>query len=353
MKKAGNIIIVLMAVAVVAAAAVILSRPDQKAAAIQKNQIESNLFSGAVLTETDLLVVGDLGKVYLSANKGNTWHEVKTPTRFALLDVSLNDDKSGWAAGQAGIILHTADGGKNWSVQKSGVEVSLLGIHALDASHACAVGADSTVIVTEDGGATWIKASRPGAEPVKGEQSPAAGFNLFGVKMIDENTICVAGYMGRIFLSRDAGKTWAEIKSPLYDAENQVGGTIFTLCGGAGGIIAAAGVDMAILLSKDDAVTWAETDTGIHEPEIFGIDLEGQAGLAAGSAGTVLVSSDAGATWKKQDTPEMLKRAWLSDADLKNTPSGMKGIIVGQYGIIGIYETGNISWKIPAIPEVQ
>ena len=353
MKKAGNIIIVLMAVAVVAATAVILSRPDQKAAVIVKNQIESNLFAGAVLSEADLLVVGDLGKAYLSADRGKNWHEVQTPTRFALLDVSLNDDKSGWAAGQAGIILHTADGGKTWLAQKSGVEVSLLGIHSLDTFHACAVGADSTVIVTEDGGATWVKASRPGEEPAGQGQSPAAGFNLFGVKMIDANTICVAGYMGRIFLTRDAGKTWAEMKSPLYDAVNQVGRTIFTLSGGEGGVIAAAGVDMAILLSKDDAMTWAETDAGIHEPEIFGIDLEGQAGLAAGSAGTVLVSSDSGTTWKKMDIPEMLKRAWLSDVDLKNTPSGIKGLIVGQYGIIGIYENGNVSWQIPTIPEVQ
>ncbi len=353
MKKAGNIIIVLIAVAVAVSVAVILARPEQKAAAIVENQIGSNLFSGAVLTETDMLVVGDLGKVYLSADRGKIWREVQTPTKFALLDVSMNDDKSGWAAGQAGVILHTADGGKTWSVQKSGVEGSLLGIHALDAFHACAVGADSTVIVTSDGGATWIKASRPGEEPAKEGQPPAAGFNVFGVKMIDANTICVAGYMGRIFLTKDAGKIWAEIKSPLYDAENQVGRTIFTLAGGTGGILAAAGTDMAILLSKDGAMTWTETDAGIHDPEIFGIDLEGQAGLAAGSAGTVLVSSDAGTTWKKTDIPEMLKRAWLSDVDLKSTPSGIKGLIVGQYGIIGIYENGNVSWQIPVIPEVQ
>jgi photosystem II stability/assembly factor-like uncharacterized protein len=353
MKKAGNIIIVVIAVAIVVSAAVVLTRPHQKAAVIIKNQIESNLFAGAVLTDTDMLVVGDLGKAYLSSDAGKTWQEVQTPTRAALLDLSMNDDKSGWAAGQAGVILHTADGGKTWTVQKSGVEISLLGIHALDALHACAVGADSTVIVTEDGGATWVQAARPGAEPVREGESPAAGFNLFGVRMTDPETICVSGYMGRIFLTKDAGKTWAEIKSPLYDAENQVGRTIFTLAGGAGGVIAAAGVDMAVLLSKDNAITWAETDAGVNEPEIFGIDLEGQTVLAAGSAGTVLVSSDAGATWKKTDVPEMLKRAWLSGVDLKSTPSGIKGIIAGQYGITGIYENGNVSWHIPVIPEVQ
>ncbi len=352
MKKAGNIIIVLIAVAVAVSVGVFLARPDQKGAAIVKNPIDSNLFAGAVLTEADLLVVGDLGKTYLSGDSGKTWHEVQTPTRFALLDVSFNDDKTGWAAGQAGVILHTADGGKTWTTQKSGVEISLLGIHSLDTLHACAVGADSTVIVTEDGGATWVQAARPGAEPVREGESPAAGFNLFGVKMIDANTICVAGYMGRIFLTKDSGKTWEEIKSPLYDTESQVGRTIFTLGGNAGNI-AVAGLDTAIVLSGDNALTWAEIDPGIKEPEIFGIDLEENTGLAAGSAGTVLVSADEGSTWKRLDAPEMVGRAWLSDADLKKTASGIKGLIVGQYGIIGIFENGNVLWQIPAFPEVQ
>jgi len=353
MKKAGNILIVLIAVAVAVSIAVFLARPHQKTAVIVKNQIESNLFAGAVLTETDMLVVGDLGKAYLSADAGKTWHEIQPPTRAALLDLSMSDDKCGWAAGQSGVILHTTDGGKTWTAQRSGVEVSLLGIHALDALNACATGADSTVIITQDGGTTWIKASRPGEEPAKEGQPTAAGFNLFGDKMIDANTICVAGYMGRIFLTKDAGKSWAEIKSPLYDAENQVGRTIFTLAGGAGGGLAAAGVDMAILLSEDNALTWAETDTVVHEPEIFGIDLAGRTGLAVGSAGTVIVSSDAGATWKKIGIPEILKRAWLSGVDLRRTPSGTKGLITGQYGITGVYENGNISWQIPVIPEVQ
>jgi photosystem II stability/assembly factor-like uncharacterized protein len=352
MKKAGNIIVIIMAVAVIASAVVMITRPQHKTAVFVKNPIESNLFAAAVLTDMDMLAAGELGKVYLSADSGKTWQEIATPTRLALLCAGFGDEKNGWTAGQAGVILHTADGGKTWSEQKSGIEASLLGIHALDAMHACAVGADSTVVLTSDGGNTWLRAAQPGSEPPKEGQAAAPGFNIFGVKMIDPNTICVAGYMGRIFLSRDTGKTWAEIKSPLYDAENQVGRTIFTLSG-AGGVIAAAGTDVAILLSKDDAITWTETDPGIHEPEIFGIDLEGQAGLAAGSAGTVLVSSDGGVTWKKLTTPEKVGRAWLSDVALNKTSTVIKGLIVGQYGIIGIYENGNVSWQIPVIPEVQ
>jgi photosystem II stability/assembly factor-like uncharacterized protein len=352
MKKAGNIIVIIMAVAVIAAAIVIFTRPQHKSAVIVKNQIEANLFAAAVLTDKDMLAAGELGKVYLSADSGKNWREIATPTRVALLCAGFGDENNGWAAGQAGVIIHTADGGKAWSAQKSGVEASLLGINALDALHACAVGADSSVVVTSDGGNTWLKAAQPGSVPPKEGQAAAPGFNIYGVKMIDANTICVAGYMGRIFLTKDAGKTWAEIKSPLYDAENQVGRTIFTLRGGAGAI-AAAGLDTAIILSKDGAMTWTESNAGIHEPEIFGIDLEGQAGLAAGSAGTVLVSADAGMTWKKLDTPEKVGRAWLSDADLKITASGVKGLIVGQYGIIGLYENGDVSWQIPVIPEVQ
>jgi photosystem II stability/assembly factor-like uncharacterized protein len=244
------------------------------------------------------------------------------------------------------------DGGKTWAAQPTGVESTLLGFNALDALHACAVGADSTVVVTADGGLTWTKAAQPGAEPQKEGQPQASGFNIFGVKMFDLNTICVAGYMGRIFLSEDAGKSWSEMKSPLYDTENQVGRTIFTLSGSADTMIA-AGLDTALILSKDNAGTWAETVAGIKEPEIFGIDLEDQTGLAAGSAGAVLVSGDAGITWKKLDVPEKVGRAWLSDADLKKNASGVKGLVVGQYGIIGIYDNGNVFWQIPVIPEVQ
>ena len=353
MKKAGNILLMLIAAAFVAAAIIVFVRPHQKPSVITKNQIESNLFAAAVISEKDMLVTGELGKVYLSTDAGKTWQEKETPTRSALLCAGFGDEKNGWIAGQAGTIIHTTDGGKTWTAQPpTGVESTLLGINALDTLHACAVGADSTVVVTADGGLTWVREAQPGAEPQKEGQPPAPGFNIFGVKMIDANTICVAGYMGRIFLSKDSGKSWSEIKSPLYDAENQVGRTIYTLSGSADNMIA-AGLDTALILSKDNAGTWAETAAGIKEPEIFGIDLEGRNGLAAGSSGTVLVSGDAGTTWKKLDVSEKVSRAWLSDAKLKKTASGVKGLVVGQYGIIGIYDNGNVTWQVPVIPEVQ
>jgi photosystem II stability/assembly factor-like uncharacterized protein len=352
MKKAGNILLVMIAVALVAAAIIVFLRPHPKPAVITRNQIESNLFAAAVLSEKDMLAAGELGLVYLSADAGRSWQEKETPTKSALLCAGFGDEKNGWVAGQAGTVIHTTDGGKTWTAQITGVESTLLGIHALDALHACAVGADSTVVVTADGGLTWARAAQPGAEPQKEGQPPASGFNIFGVKMLDLNTICVAGYMGRIFLSKDAGKSWSEMKSPLYEVENQVGRTIFTLSGSPGTMIA-AGLDTALILSKDNAGTWTETAAGMKEPEIFGIDLDGQNGLAAGSAGTVLVSGDAGTTWKKLDVPENVGRAWLSDAKLKKTASGVKGLVVGQYGIIGIYDNGNVAWQIPVIPEVQ
>jgi photosystem II stability/assembly factor-like uncharacterized protein len=352
MKKAGNIIIIIIAAVFVAAAMAVFLRPHQKPVVIVKNQIESNLYAAVVLSEKDMLAAGELGRVYLSADAGKTWQEKETPTRFALLCAGFGDEKNGWMAGQAGTVIHTADGGKTWTAQKTGVESALLGFNALDALHACAVGADSTVVVTADGGLTWMRAAQPGAEPQKEGQAPASGFNIFGVRMMDANTICVAGYMGRIFISKDAGKSWSEMKSPLYEEENQVGRTIFTLSGSQGTMIA-SGLDTALILSKDNAMTWTETAAGMKEPEIFGIDLDGNNALAAGSSGTVLVSADAGTTWKMLDLPEMVGRAWLSDAKLKKTASGVKGLVVGQYGTIGIYDNGTVTWQVPVIPEVQ
>jgi photosystem II stability/assembly factor-like uncharacterized protein len=352
MKKPGNLIVVVMAVAVIAAAALIALRPAQKAAAIVRNQIEGNLFAASVLNDNEMLAAGELGKVYLSNDSGKTWSEVQAPTKFALMDSSFPDERNGWVVGQTGVIIHTTDGGRTWVKQISGAESTLLGIHSLDSMNACVVGADSTVLVTADGGATWKKAAQPGAEKPATGQAPEQGFNLYGVRMIDTATICVAGYMGRVFLSKDAGQTWSEIKSPLYDAQTQVGRTIFSLGGGSGSMIA-SGLDTAMAFSKDGGLTWNEVNPGISEPEIFGIDIEENTAIAAGSAGAVLVSSDSGMTWTRLETPEKVARAWLADADLKKTASGVKGLIAGQYGIVGIYENGKLSWQIPHIPEVQ
>jgi photosystem II stability/assembly factor-like uncharacterized protein len=68
-------------------------------------------------------------------------------------------------------------------------------------------------------------------------------------------------------------------------------------------------------------------------------------GLAAGSGGHILRTSDEGSTWQVMKVPEEITRFWLSGVDLQETAGGeIRGLLVGQDGAAGRLKNGALSW---------
>jgi photosystem II stability/assembly factor-like uncharacterized protein len=304
-----------------------------------RNPYGCDLFAAAVVSDGIYIAVGDRGKIFRSQDAGKTFNAVPSKSRASLSSVSFPDARMGWIVGQGGVILHSSNGGVEWLTQTSGVNKYLMDVDFVDAFKGCAVGADSTVIVTADGGRTWVSSTFTLAKDVGGE------YNLFAVKMLGPETICITGDMGRVFLSPDSGKTWSEAASPLYDNKNMEGRTLYAMAYSAGTLLA-MGIDGSLVISKDKGKTWIEAESGAKEPEFFCMGAVDNMVMAAGSAAHIIISRDGGATWKSLPVPENVHKAWLSGiAMYHNSTGGVEGLVVGQYGTMGIIRDAQITWQ--------
>jgi photosystem II stability/assembly factor-like uncharacterized protein len=111
------------------------------------------------------------------------------------------------------------------------------------------------------------------------------------------------------------------------------------------GTLYAAGIDSTFAFSKDQGRTWTVGDTGFLKPDLYCIDVVGKIGMAAGSGGHVIRTSDGGLTWREVQVPETVWRGWLSGIDLKRNSSGeVTGLVVGQDGTFGHIVDDAINW---------
>jgi photosystem II stability/assembly factor-like uncharacterized protein len=67
----------------------------------------------------ELWVCGYQGRVFHSADGGNSWQRLRngndiTIAHYQLLDIFFKDSENGWAVGENGLVLYSNDGGNNW-----------------------------------------------------------------------------------------------------------------------------------------------------------------------------------------------------------------------------------------------
>ncbi len=329
----------LLLLAVTAAVVFGTMGPDRSVAGkAALGELKGNLFASAVISHSGCIVVGDRGRVYLSNDGAKTWKTVESKTKNALASVCFPDERHGWIVGQGGVIVHSADGGQTWLAQPSGVSKYLLAVDFIDMHNGYAVGADAVVVRTTDGGKTWRES------PLMAQLELEDEFNLFTVVMMDVGRVCAAGDSGRIFISEDAGQTWQEALSPLYDHEIMDGVTLYSLAHDQGTLYA-VGLDSAFMYSRDQGKTWVKGETGFPGPELYCVDFADGLGLAAGSGGHVIRTSDQGATWGVVPVPEQVTWGWLSGMDVRKDSSGdITGLVVGQNGMAGQFIKDRISW---------
>jgi len=72
------------------------------------------------VNETDGLVVGDIGQMFVTLDGGATWQQKLCPTREWLHHIEVVDDKTVLVAGSRGTILRSTDGLLTWTMMKTG-----------------------------------------------------------------------------------------------------------------------------------------------------------------------------------------------------------------------------------------
>lgn len=223
-------------------------------------------------------VVSFTGKIFNTADGGQTWTLQNSGTTAPLWHIFFSDMTTGWAVGNNGTILKTADGGQNWAPQLSGTSYDLLGAFFINNQTGWVVGEHETILKTTDGGQTWIT-----------QMSTGLIDNFLSVFFTDAQTGWVVGSSGQILHTTDGGANWTPQNSgtsaglgSVYFTNNQTGWIVGWLA--------------PILKTTDGGQTWVQQTPGT---DIL-LDVhftDNQIGWAVGLNGALLKTSDGGHNW--------------------------------------------------------
>ena len=200
----------------------------------------------AALGNNVAVACGDGGVIVRTTDSGLDWTRVRSDGNPRLSALCFVGSEVGWAVGEMGVILKTTDGGVTWVDQHTpDFPVSdLYAVSFSDAERGWAVGESGTILRTTDGGDDWSFAS----------QGPDGGLN--DIAFADQQKGVAVGQrtdgVGVLQTTTDGGATWLSVDEPVVGCLN--------------------------------GATWQGIDNA----------------WAVGVGGTILHSSDAGASWQRQ-----------------------------------------------------
>lgn len=207
--------------------------------------------------------------VVLFAQNGE-WHTVDTKVTASFRGLSVVDDSVAWVSGSKGWLGISLNGGVGWKfTQVKGYEqCDFRSIYAVDGKTAIIAnaGAPAYILRTEDGGATWQKLY---------ENTDTTAF-IDGIAMYGNNgTVYGDPINGRMLLIRttDGGLTWTESdveNRPLLtegEASFAASGTCIQYIDRKKVLIATGGKVSRLLISRDGGKNWRYITTPILQGE--------------------------------------------------------------------------------------
>lgn len=203
-----------------------------------------------------------------------------------LLDAALADSAI-VAVGERGLIRRSTNGGRTWTDTDTVVPTTLCAVSFADARNGWAAGHGAVILRTTDGGVSW-QHQYTGPDP----ESP-----FLDLLALDAGHVIAIGAFGAYYVSHDAGAHWEqefilEEDMHLNRITRLTDGTLFL-----------AGEMGTLLRSTDRGATW-ETLSTDDDGSLYGVlELADHTLLAYGLRGRVYRSNDRGDTWKPVKTP--------------------------------------------------
>jgi photosystem II stability/assembly factor-like uncharacterized protein len=213
--------------------------------------------------------------------------------RMLLLDGAAVD-RAVVAVGERGTILVSPDSAGTWQRINAPTRATLTGISFAPVppprpvQRGWAVGHDAVILATTDAGRTWAK-------QYQGENLQDSFLDVLAV---DEQRVIAVGAYGLYLSTADGGRTWTRRKIRDEDAH------LNRISRGPGGTLYLAGESGTLLRSTDDGATWGEIRAP-YAGSFYGImALDRRTLLAHGLRGHLFRSIDDGASWQAIASPQ-------------------------------------------------
>jgi photosystem II stability/assembly factor-like uncharacterized protein len=175
----------------------------------------------------------DLGATWTTVNVGGVVAHgaIKQGSLFVM------DYRHIWLTSALGFIYFSNNGGQTWTAQEGGVitVTAWNAVHFADKEFGMAVGVGDEIALTNDGGVTWYAPATT---------TGSAG-DLTACVRFDRNRMLIGDTVGNLYLSEDAGATWAALVWPgaaggaIDDIKfiNEYEGLVSQFSGAADGVI--------------------------------------------------------------------------------------------------------------------
>jgi photosystem II stability/assembly factor-like uncharacterized protein len=277
-------------------------------------------FRGMRGVGSDVYFAGDEGSVLRLADASGTWTDVSVPAgttgatissfpSFLSVGGSATDDV--WLAGltspRSGALVHSADRGQSWQRVDVGTSSVLLGVWSVDRDHVLVTTGDGQILVTTDHGAQWTTAFSDSRMAIWAAWGSGSGdlYAVGGVSVVEGS---------------DGGAAAGDIDAgaPAPDGGPPDGGGVPD-AGGAGSTTAFVGV---VLHSADGGASWrvvADASTACGLWHVAGT-ADGAIVYAVGACGSVVWTTDHGASWSKSGAAGAGEDYGISDVWV--SPSG-------------------------------
>ncbi len=186
------------------------------------------------------------------------------------------------AVGERGTIFRSTDNATTWQSAASLASATLTGVaFAPESPRGWAVGHDALILTSSDTGATWQKSY----------QGESLNDSFLDVLALDSQRVIAIGAYGLFVTTTDGGKIWQRRK--VIDDDYHLN----RISRGPTGTLYLAGERGTLLRSSDHGATWTRIPAA-YEGSFYGIlPLDQRTLLAHGLRGHVFRSIDDGATW--------------------------------------------------------
>lgn len=272
----------------------------------------------------------------LPAHAAGEWTKQDSGTLAWLYDIFFLDAQNGWIVGSRGEFLTTGDGGATWEKQPRFTEDSIKRVYFADRLNGWLLcqrdiyggssGGESPsyLLKTADGGKSWEKVGFAGARRRR----------VTNIFFTSKNFGLATGEAGALFAMTDDKSAWRlkalPVRYLLVDGffTDDFHGTIV----GGGG---------TILLTEDAGASWKPA--AVRDPDRTKLNavfyLNRHTGWAVGDSGKIFQTVSGGKRWWRQNSSV---KTDLNDVCFRNTAEGW---VVGDGGTILHTTTGGNIWR--------
>jgi photosystem II stability/assembly factor-like uncharacterized protein len=225
-----------------------------------------------------------VGEVLATSDGGRTWRTQWAGRCSSLGNLTFSDPSHGWVAAGS-FLLRTSNAGATWTKVGLGKGAQVSAVAFADSEHGWAVG--HGVLATTDGGSTWTR-------------EVSASTPLSDIAAVDPHHAWACGEGGGVIATTD-GRTWTRLR-PFEKAEWSP--TAMSFGDASHGVMVGGEGPSNLLWTSDGGVTWnpAGSSAAASYDDGNAISFADEShGWVVG--GSVLATSDGGATWSTQALP--------------------------------------------------